>query len=87
VNLPTESTLIRKITDNWSFEREMQAATVELLHTVLRTYLSANTKPGTRMPEPLQIPRPGGTQTPKRPRGTSMRELLEIVGSNVKREG
>jgi hypothetical protein len=86
-NLPHDSAFIRTITHDWTTDRELAAAQIEVTHSLLRAFISANTKPGSRLPDPLQIPRPGGTLTERKPRGTTMRELLKIVGTNVEREG
>ncbi len=67
------------VSSSWPAERELAAVTVELLHSILRTYVSANSKPGTRLPEPLHIPRPWDTSKEKRKAGTTLAELQTIL--------
>ncbi len=87
VNLPQDSAFVKTLTEDWTTDRELAAAQVEVTHSLLRAFISANSKQGSKLPDPLQIPRPGGTLTKRKPRGTTMRDLIKIVGSNIEREG
>ena len=78
-NLPAESSTVRELNKDWNADRELSAVTVELLHSILRTYVSANSKAGTRLPEPLHIPRPWDTPKGRPNTGTTLAELQTIL--------
>lgn len=42
----------------WTSEQELLATACELLSTLLIVTIKANSKKGTKVPEPLHIPRP-----------------------------
>jgi hypothetical protein len=74
---------------SWSEERELLALNIEVLDSLRRAFLMANSKKGTKPPKPIQIPRPWQEQERAAPRGTRMRDLLRQAGLQVKvvREG
>lgn len=51
----------------WSPELEIAATHAEISHALLRAFLGVHRARGTRLPEPLSIPRPG-TVKPELPR-------------------
>lgn len=55
------------------------AVHAELLHSFFRGWLGAHVKQGTKLPEPLHIPRPWDTQKEARRRGTTMTELRALI--------
>ena len=79
--LPPDSATYRAVGGDWTQETELLATQAELLHSFMRIWISANSKPNARLPEPLQIPRPWGTQETKRA-GTSMAELRALIQDN-----
>lgn len=75
---------------SWSEERELLALNIEVLDSLRRAFLMANSKKGTKPPKPVQIPRPWQQEQERAaPRGTRMRDLLRQAGLQVKvvREG
>ncbi len=61
--LPPDSAIARATDPHaavgWGNAEELLALLAELVDLGNRTFLSANARPGVRVPEPVQIPRPG----------------------------
>lgn len=60
--LPRESALVRALDPqgwSWGVSEYLLAAAVEQIDAGNRLFLMANVKKGTRIPEPVEIPRPG----------------------------
>lgn len=60
----------------WGDSEELLALIAELLHTLIRVTVKANSKPGTRVPEPLHIRRPGEPEKPAMTMGEMARRML-----------
>lgn len=74
--LPPEAALWRSAGTSWSTENELQAATVEMLDALLRTYIQAHSKPNAKRPTPLRIPRPWDKAEKQAKRRTTLGEML-----------
>lgn len=69
--LPPASALARAVWPegaDWDIRTELLAALVELVDAGNRLFYSANTKRGTRAPDPVTIPRPELPEGMERPR-------------------
>ena len=75
--LPAEAALWRSMKVSWTEDRELAAIQIELLDSLRRTYIAANSKKGARMPDPIRIPRPWDSpREASSRRGTSLKELI-----------
>jgi hypothetical protein len=74
--LPPEAAIWRSAGTSWSTENELQATTVEMLDALLRTYIQANSKPNSKKPTPLRIPRPWDKAEKQAARRTTLGEML-----------
>jgi len=50
--------------ERWPPEVELAAASLEVAHAQLLAFLRVYSKPGTRLPEPLKVERPGQPPPP-----------------------
>jgi hypothetical protein len=84
--LPSEAAVWRDAGTSWSTENELQATTVEMLDAILRVYIQAHSKPNSKKPKPIKIPRPYEKQEKKR---TSIGEMLAngLTVKKIKNEG
>jgi len=82
--LPPDAALWRSMGLSWSEERELLAVNIEVLDSLRRAFLMANSKKGTKPPEPVRIPRPWQKQERPAGRGTRLRDLLSQAGLQVK---
>jgi hypothetical protein len=55
---PMFAALERAVESRWTAHDELQALTLELAHAHFVAFLGAHTKPGTRLPTPMRVPRP-----------------------------
>lgn len=74
--LPPEAAVWRALEQSWSTGEELQALTIELLDSIRRLYIQANTKKGTKLPEPIEIRRPWTPKNATRKSGTTLREMI-----------
>lgn len=82
--LPPEASVWRSMGLSWSEDRELLAVNIEVLDSLRRAFLMANSKKGTKPPEPVRIPRPWQKQERPAGRGTRLRDLLSQAGLKVK---
>ncbi len=81
--LPPESATARDATHGWGAQEELLATLCELVDRGDRWFYQAHTKPNTRPPEPITIPRPGRelpAPVPSVPRRTSSPEQIRAAG-------
>lgn len=74
--LPPEAALWRSNKTSWTIDNELQATTIETLDALLRAYIQAHSKPNSRKPTPIQIPRPWDKAEKSSKRGTTLTTLL-----------
>lgn len=75
-HLPTDSALWRYTGQSWDMSNELQASTIEVLDALLRAFIQANSKPNSKKPQPIKIPRPWEHSNKQGKKGTSIKELL-----------
>lgn len=70
---------------DWTDEKELLATLCELIDFSNRMFLAANTKKGTKIPEPIKIPRPFKREEEEEKKGEkSMFDFFKRVGKVVK---
>jgi hypothetical protein len=71
--------------EHWTVERELLAAILEVSHQTMLVLLAAHSKRGTKLPEPVRVPRP---EQPKVPLPTiSPLEFAMLSGLGAERKG
>ncbi|MDF1596942.1 MAG: hypothetical protein P1T08_12760 [Acidimicrobiia bacterium] len=63
----------------WGYTEELLAVIAELVHENIRVLVKANSKKGTRLPDPLRLPRPW--TPPRRP--ATAHDLKLLFGGRV----
>ena len=63
------------VADRWGPTEELLAVLVEMLDGFRLMWASANSEKGTNLPDPVQVPRPGRTETKQQPVAMSPREF------------
>lgn len=85
--LPRDSAFIRAVLGenaDWGQQEELLASIAELLDLSNRLFLQANSKPGTRSPKPIEIPRPYKNQPEQhQPTQQATREEIERFFTNI----
>jgi hypothetical protein len=51
--------LVRAQEEHWPMAQELAAQLLEVAHLHLLAFLKVNSKKGTRLPDPMTVPRPG----------------------------
>jgi hypothetical protein len=74
--LPPEAALWRSAGTSWTTANELQAATIEMIDSFLRVYITAHTKPGAQKPKPIRIPRPWDKAEKEAKRSTTLQDML-----------
>jgi hypothetical protein len=82
--LPPEAAIWRSNETAWDTQTELQATTIEILDAILRTYLQVHSKPNSKKPKPIKIPRPWEKTEKEAKRGTTLNKLLS-EGLKVKK--
>jgi hypothetical protein len=55
------------VNDRWGHTEEMLAVLIEMIDGFRLMWLRANTREGTRLPDPVKVPRPGSKKEPAAP--------------------
>lgn len=76
--LPADAAVWRSAKTSWSDEKELLAVNIEVVDALRRAFIVANSKKGSKEPEPVKIARPWHKVTPTK-RGTSLTELLTVM--------
>jgi hypothetical protein len=63
----------------WTIERELAASTVELLSVLIRLFVQANAKKGSKLPDAITIPRPTEPTPESERRPATPAELTAFV--------
>lgn len=83
--LPAESALARAhgapLPGDWTNADELLAVLAELAHAQILLTLRINTEKGTRLPEPLTIPRPYVDAEETKPKLASPEEIRRFFGA------
>lgn len=82
--LPLEGAVARSVDPEhlgrgWTTQNELMAVIAELIDQGNRYFFGANSKSGTRQPEPLQVPRPYKRVRPPRKQSTP-KQLMAFAG-------
>jgi hypothetical protein len=84
--LPPDAAVWRSMKNSWTDERELLATQIEVLDGLRRAFLMAHSKPGTRPPEPIRIPRPWQTGDKGKKRGTRLNDLIREMRLPVRHD-
>jgi hypothetical protein len=86
--LPPEAAIWRATSTAWTTDHELQALTIEMLDSIRRLYMQAHVRKGTKLPQPVSIPRPWN-RAKERPTksGTTLGEMIAAMGMQVRRGG
>lgn len=66
---------------DWGITEELLAKIIEIIDLGNRQFVMANVKKGTRIPDPIRIPRPG--ELKKSRRTASANEIVELLGGSA----
>jgi hypothetical protein len=84
--LPPEAALWRSTKTSWSEERELLALQVEMVDSLRRAFILANSKKGARQPDPVRIPRPWDKSAKRERRGTRLNDLIREMKLPVRHD-
>ncbi len=74
--LPPEAALWRANKTAWTVDNELNAGIIEMLDALLRAYIQTHSKPTSKKPNPVKIPRPWDKAETSRNRSTTLGDLL-----------
>lgn len=80
--IPSDSATARA-SSGWSNLEELLALNAELSHATWRLLAIVHSKEGAKIPDPLQIPRPGRADEPAGPSKSSASEVTAFFGAEV----